>query len=104
MMDQAELMLLVEQQEGGQQQLLSMQEALHMMVGGLDRVLLSSRVTNSGHTGNWRRCNARMLYELLLTCDSAERSMAITLCVMCCNTTHCCRGGNSTSRTWPRCV
>jgi hypothetical protein len=35
MMDQAELMLLVEQQEGQQQRLLSMQEALHMMVGGV---------------------------------------------------------------------
>jgi hypothetical protein len=53
-MDQAELMLLVEQQEGDKQKqrLLSMQEALHMMVGGLTsgRVLTISIVTHQAMT------------------------------------------------------
>ncbi|WIA33722.1 hypothetical protein OEZ86_006840 [Tetradesmus obliquus] len=52
MMDQAELMLLVEQQEGQQQRLLSMQEALHMMVSlgvSLDRLQLLSHLNRIGY-------------------------------------------------------
>jgi hypothetical protein len=74
-MDQAELMLLVEQQEGGQQKqrLLSMQEALHMMVGGLtdSRVLTTSIVTHQAMASGRSEAAARAGCALSSLCGSA---------------------------------
>jgi hypothetical protein len=100
-MDQAELVLLVEQQEGGRQRLLSMQEALHMMVGGLPRVLMVSS-SRKLQVRPWllaslRGCNAWCTIDMRQhrTLPTATCSVSWLL--------HCV-GGRSISRSQTRCV